>query len=360
MTIHNDRETIVVIGAGVWGLTTANLLRERQPTSRVAIVAAEFPGDPNPSVDYASMWAGAHYRPVPGNSAQLRMEEILAKRTFKKMQRIAKDEPEAGVEVVRGVEYLENPEDVHSQLKSGDEYAGPGDGFRVLEKDELPLEVRWGCEYASYCVNVPIYCSWLLWRFIASGGKVIKARLGDAKEAFDIAKEDLGHVRIVVNCSGRNFDNDPSGFVIRGQTCLVRTKYPKTVTRQNKDGTWVAIIPRPLNGGTIIGVSKEPHDLEDRPRAETRDLMLSKVKEQFTDLLEPGKDFEIIRDNVGRRPARQGGPRLEIEMLADGRRKIVHGYGAGGRGYELSWGIAERLVDLIGEGSDSKTATSKL
>jgi glycine/D-amino acid oxidase-like deaminating enzyme len=30
-----------------------------------------------------------------------------------------------------------------------------------------------------------------------------------------------------------------------------------------------------------------------------------------------------------------------------GGRRVVHGYGAGGRGYELSWGIAERLVDLI-------------
>ena len=349
MTGTRDRDAIVIVGAGIWGLTTANLLRKKHPASRVAILAAEFPGDPNPSADYASMWAGAHYRPVPGRSSQLAFEEKLAKRTFKIMQKIAQDEPGAGVGLLQGVEFLETPEEAHLSLKTGDEYAGPGDGFRVMERDELPANVQWGCEYASYCVNVPIYCSWLLSRFIASGGRVIKARLSDAKDAFDVANECLGRVRTVINCSGRNFDNDPEVSVIRGQTCLVRNKYPKTVTRQNKDGTWVALIPRPLNGGTIVGVSKEPKDLEAEPRAETRELMLRKARELFPDFLAPGEDFDVIRDNVGRRPLRQGGPRIEVESSADEQRQIIHGYGAGGRGYELSWGVAEELIELMGE-----------
>jgi hypothetical protein len=46
--------------------------------------------------------------------------------------------------------------------------------------------------------------------------------------------------------------------------------------------------------------------------------------------------------------------RLEVETLPD-QRKIVHAYGAGGRGFELSWGIAEevrRMVNMnLSEGS---------
>lgn len=347
MTLGKEPQTVLVIGAGVWGLTTANLLQKQQPEARVAIVAAEFPGDPNPSVDYASMWAGAHYRPVPGKTPQLKMEERLAKRTFETMKRIAKEEPEAGVGIFQGIEYLASPEGAHLNLRDGDEYAGPGDGFRILKRNELPEGVKWGCQYVTYCVNVPVYCSWLLSRFIAHGGRVIKARLNDAVSAFEIAeKEKLGQVKTVVNCSGRNFDKDPAVFIIRGQTCLVREQYSKTITRQNHDGTWAALIPRPLNGGTIIGVSKEPRDMEAAPRRDTREMMLRNARGLFPDLLDEQGQCDIIRDNVGRRPTRDGGPRLELEQLSRGR-CIVHGYGAGGRGYEVSWGVAERLAELV-------------
>jgi D-amino-acid oxidase len=40
--------------------------------------------------------------------------------------------------------------------------------------------------------------------------------------------------------------------------------------------------------------------------------------------------------------------RLEAEKVdADGSKVIVHAYGAGGRGYELSWGIAEDVTELM-------------
>ncbi|KAL9616236.1 MAG: hypothetical protein Q9160_008879 [Pyrenula sp. 1 TL-2023] len=360
MPAGKTSQTIVVIGAGVWGLTTANLLQKQQASNRVAIIASEFPGDPNPSVDYASMWAGAHYRPVPGKSAQLKAEGRLAKRTFETMRRIAREEPEAGVGLLQGVEHLAMPDSAYLNLKDGDEYAGPGDNFRILNEDELPDGVRWGCEYASYCVNVPIYCSWLLSRFIANGGRVIKARVVDAISAFDVAqKENLGQVRVVVNCSGRNFDKDSAVSVTRGQTCLIRRQYSKTVTRQNKDGTWLAVIPRPLNGGTIIGVSKEPRDMEVEPRKETRDQMLESARRLFPDLLDEHNQFDLIRDNVGRRPTREGGARLEVEKLNRGR-CIVHGYGAGSRGFELSWGVAERLVDLVQHSMHPEPAIARL
>lgn len=60
-------------------------------------------------------------------------------------------------------------------------------------------------------------------------------------------------------------------------------------------------------------------------------------------------DFQIIKDIVGRRPAREGGMRLEVEAK-DGphrqRRHVLHAYGAGGRGYEISWGVAGEVVEL--------------
>lgn len=56
----------------------------------------------------------------------------------------------------------------------------------------------------------------------------------------------------------------------------------------------------------------------------------------------------MIRDIVGRRPAREGGMRIEVEKVADGK-TVVHAYGAGGRGFELSVGVAEDVVNLAFE-----------
>lgn len=62
----------------------------------------------------------------------------------------------------------------------------------------------------------------------------------------------------------------------------------------------------------------------------------------------------MVRDIVGRRPARDGGVRLEVENLdvigldgEDKRVKVIHAYGVGGRGVELSWGIAENATRLL-------------
>lgn len=49
---------------------------------------------------------------------------------------------------------------------------------------------------------------------------------------------------------------------------------------------------------------------------------------------------------MGRRPAREGGMRLEVEQVEDGK-SIVHAYGAGGRGFELSRGVAEDVTALM-------------
>jgi D-amino-acid oxidase len=141
--------------------------------------------------------------------------------------------------------------------------------------------------------------------------------------------------------------------VIPGQTCLVRNPISKTVTIQNSDGSWSFAIPRPLEGGTIIGGTKEPHNWDPYPSADTRETILSNAAKWFPfDSESPGSTtnkasdrFDVVRDIVGRRPAREGGLRLEMELLKPGA--VVHAYGVGGRGLELSWGIADEVTDLL-------------
>ncbi|RMZ89182.1 hypothetical protein DV736_g3596, partial [Chaetothyriales sp. CBS 134916] len=348
---------IVVIGAGVLGLSTAVHLQKKYPKQSIAIIAAELPTDPSPSVDYASMWAGAHYRAIPGSTPQLKDEAGLAFATVRTMLRIAKESAEAGVAAMKGVEYYEAVANEIKGIRTGDIYAGPDDNFRVLEQTELPKGAKWGCEYESYGVNVNVYCRWLMRQFQGSGGRIVQQKLTSAASAFDLAARlKLGEVKCVVNCSGRNFDQDPKVRIIRGQTVLVKQQYDKTITRHCADGRRPVLIPRPLGGGTIVGVTLEIGDFETSVREDSRRALLEAAVEFFSDFVKNVDDFVVVKDNVGRRPWREGGVRIEAETIGGGR-TVVHGYGTGGRGYELSWGIAERIVNLVGSSLGLEAST---
>lgn len=58
------------------------------------------------------------------------------------------------------------------------------------------------------------------------------------------------------------------------------------------------------------------------------------------------EDLQVISHNVGLRPARRGGTRVELERWADGT-PVVHNYGHAGAGYQSSWGTAEKAVELV-------------
>ena len=341
------KEAIAIIGAGVIGLSTAVLLQRKYPEKQVVVLAAEFHDDREPSADYASYWAGAHYRPIPISTPQLQFEAGLARDTFEVMKDIARNVSETGVEMTPGTEYFENPDSATLALSTGNVYAGKDDAFRVLTKSELPDGVSFGFTYKTYCVNVPKYCAYLKGLVEQHGGLFHRCELANAVDAWQqIALRGIDNVAVVVNCSGRNFELDPRVKYIRGQTCLVNNAHHGTITRQNADGSWAFLIPRPCGGGTIVGGTKEVGDSSTEACLETRQTLLSNASKAFPHFVASPEDFEVLRDNVGRRPWREGGLRLEHENVSKDR-TVIHGYGAGGRGYELSWGVAKKLCDMV-------------
>ncbi|UPK95424.1 hypothetical protein LCI18_006359 [Fusarium solani-melongenae] len=242
------------------------------------------------------------------------------------MKTLAQRCPESGVQSVTGLEIMEYvPEDkVH--LKTGDIYAcEEGDEFRVLGPQELSPGGLWGCEYQTWIVNIHIYCRWLLARFVRQGGNLVQMRLSSLDEAFDLMPSSGSAKLLVVNCSGRNFDTDPRCNVIRGQAVLVKNAHHKTATRHKNDGSWSFLIPRPLGGGTIVGGMKQMGDWGSEIRPEETKAILEAAVRCWPEFVSKVEDFEVVAVNV-----------------------VVHGYGAGARGYELSWGVAERIVSLVG------------
>lgn len=142
-----------------------------------------------------------------------------------------------------------------------------------------------------------------------------------------------------------------------GQIVVTDLPATKTVTQQNSDGSWNFVIPRFFNGGTIVGGTKEILDWRLEPSIDTRRRLLEGGKKLFAEacgISKPeGEDvarhLKVVADVVGRRPARQGGMRLEVEAKEPKpgqKNSVIHAYGAGGRGYEMSWGIASEVAEL--------------
>ena len=311
---------------------------------------------------------------MPGSSPQALREANQARRTYQHLKEIALTSPAAGIQLVPGVEHLEKPPAEYLDTQSVNNVYSHLPDFQYLSKNELPAGVKWGVKYGTYVINSPVYCAYMLRKFVLKGGSTHKYSLVNIKEAFTLAD----NVKTVVNCSGTGFA-DPKSFIIRGmciksketktqgifslvhapersgrpsltidegQTCLVRNPVSSTITRQNGDGSWSFCIPRPLDGGTVIGGSKQPHDWDTNPSPEIRAQLLTKAAKWFPFTPESGSQFDVIGDIVGRRPAREGGLRIEVETIENGK-NIVHAYGAGGRGFELSRGVAEDATALM-------------
>lgn len=145
----------------------------------------------------------------------------------------------------------------------------------------------------------------------------------------------------------------------QGQTALTNlTGIDETITRQNADGTWSFAIPRFFGGGTVIGGTKEPGnwDLASSPTTQAQLLQAAQRLQpgilEKTESNEGGRQtkqpLRVIADIVGRRPTRKGGMRIEVEQpQSSAGGAIVHAYGAGGRGFEISWGVATEVTELV-------------
>lgn len=189
----------------------------------MTIVARDVPGpfetiDPRVQIDYTSPWGGAHNRWVPPTNQAEECEHQMALRTFERMTQIQKSNPEAGITLMPGIEYLEAPPPVYKALTEAKASTMGLVGFKLLKPEEFPdSKIQLGFTYNTWCVNPMVYCSFLMRRFGFRGGRVLRRELRDPSELF--TTKELGAVGIVVNCSGNGF-HDQDVFITRGKSRL--------------------------------------------------------------------------------------------------------------------------------------------
>lgn len=235
--------TYILRSAGVIGLSCALKIQHLLSQSRssenteVLLVAKEWPtsipGAPwEHSVDYASMWAGAHVRPEPASTAQKTREAAWLKQTCQEFKQLLQTEPWVGVTKCQGIEHLEAPgEDYENQTDESFSSETGLDGYRRIAASELPHGVALGFTYETYCVNAPVYCANLLRKFISQGGKTLKRDLRSEWEAFAMRPA----VKLVINASGTGF-GDLKSFPTRGSS-PERTIYPLLMNRPRSNSS---------------------------------------------------------------------------------------------------------------------------
>jgi glycine/D-amino acid oxidase-like deaminating enzyme len=336
---------IIVVGAGVIGLATALSLAESNASHKITIVASHFPTDQLTSA-YTSPWAGAHFRPFPSVDSKAFADSQLTRVTLKRFEKLAALEPESSVKFMEGVDLLEE-KGLYDVAAKG--YYEDIAQLRELTKDELPGGVEAGFSYRTWVLNAPLFIQFLQRKLEFEHGVVFQRRTVNSLKELHVDHPGA----IIVNCSGRgvlyNGGLDPETFPIRGQTLLVKPpasfKQTNTVTHQAKDGKWTFYIPRPLNGGVILGGTKQIGDDLDGVRENDTAEIIERARKLYPELFQRDGTLDIRKINVGFRPARNGGVRVELERI-DGA-TVVHAYGAGGMGYELSFGVGARVVQLL-------------
>jgi D-amino-acid oxidase len=310
---------VLVIGAGVCGLTTAICLAEAGLD--VTIRAARLPPDTT-SVAAGALW-GPH---LVENSERVTRWGLDTLDTLTGLA----GQPHTGVHLGRGIEARHTPE------------APPGwatglPGFRVCEPAELPAGLVTGWQFRAPVVSMPVYLGYLLARFTGNGGQVQVGTVASLAEAAQAAP-------VVVNCPGTGAHDlvpDPQMQPVRGQVVIVANPgLTDFLVAPTQDGTEFSYL-FPHGDTVVLGGTEQPGNWSLEPDPETSRWILARCA-----ALEPRlADAEILAERVGLRPFRPQ-VRLEAERTASGG-LLVHNYGHGGAGVTLSWGCAREIAAQV-------------
>ncbi|NMO51528.1 FAD-dependent oxidoreductase [Actinoplanes sp. TBRC 11911] len=317
MTSH--RPDVLVVGAGVSGLTTGVRLAESD--LRVRIRALKEPAETS------SAAAGAIWDPIYAKHPRV---EFWAARSYQVFEALALAGL-PGVRMVDGVEASRTPIPSPS-------WASVLPGFRECGPDDLPAGFASGWHYTAPIIDMPPYLRTLSDRLLAAGGELL---FGSQLQSLG---EALADADVVVNCSGvgaRDLVPDPEVQPIRGQLVAVRNPGLQEFFAEHTDELGEMTYLLPQGEVLLLGGSAEKGEAEPVPVADVAAAIVARCSEIFPELA----DAEILGHRTGIRPSRPE-VRLEHEDLGGGRH-IVHNYGHSGAGVSLSWGCAEDVTALV-------------
>ncbi|RPB24000.1 nucleotide-binding domain-containing protein, partial [Terfezia boudieri ATCC MYA-4762] len=327
--------------AGVVGLQTALSLLEAG--YGVIVVAKYWPGDK--SIDYTSPWAGAHWRPHAAvDELELQKYEMATFRYWTEMvKKVPKEE--CGVTILPDTYFWDsgNPETISALW-----WPNLIPNIRMIPESDLIPGTTLGMMYHSFCIDVPMYLDYLVGKLGDLGVKTITAEVDTLEDVFELPGIEDDVVVGMVNCTGMgalNLVPDEKVYPMKGQTVIVKGR-AKQITFRKGEGYVAYVVPRIGEEITVLGGTQGVRDWDPEPNSAVTEEILKRCKAIAPELLNEKGEFEIIAVQAGRRPSREGGPRVALVKHAGGK-FICHNYGHGGAGYQSSFGSAMEVVSLV-------------
>ncbi|KAI0473445.1 FAD dependent oxidoreductase [Xylariaceae sp. FL0804] len=345
-----NADSLVVLGAGVIGLSTALTLRDAYTHARIVVVAEHLPGDYH--VDFTSPWAGGNWCSSATDNGIL---ESFDRTTFEKFDHLATAFPKCGIErsPLRMI-FDQKIQDAGILSKDTNKvwYESLVGGLDRVPEDEVPSCAVFGLDLRStFVINTQVYLRWLLGRCLATDIRFVRRRISHVLDA----SEAVENCSVIFNCTGLGSHTlggveDKAMYPTRGQTVLVEQPlvplermYFRSPSRVDNDTTYV--FQRPMAGGVVLGGCREDGNWNGEADPEMAKQIIERCCKLAPELGKP-EDVRVIRHGVGLRPSRAGGPRIEADY-GHGRVLVVHNYGASGAGYQASWGMAQHAVKLL-------------
>ncbi|WP_305789659.1 FAD-dependent oxidoreductase [Symbioplanes lichenis] len=299
---------VIVVGGGIIGLTAAVRLHERG--ADVALWSADDELDTVSAVA-AAVW-------YPTRTAFDPRVLAWATATYTKfVQQAADGVPGVLVRETRNLERGEPAGEPWWAAAAGD--------VRVAD---APAPWTRELRFRAPLTEMATYLPWLRRQLPV----VVRRRVSSLDEA-------LAEAPVVVNATGLAAGalcDDPAVHPVRGQIAIVANP-GITVSVRDVGETYV----HPRRADVVLGGTYQENDTNLTPDPATRDAIIARCVALVPELA----GAPLLGERVGLRPARHGGPRVEVEQRPGGR--IVHAYGHGGAGMTLSWGCADEVASLV-------------
>ena len=313
---HTQR--IVVVGAGVSGLTSAICLAEAGWPVRVWAATTL---KQTTSAVAGAVWAP----PRPAERAAETLGWI--EHSLRVFTDLAGD-PGSGVQLAPALAVGELSEAMSSAATLIHD-------LRPADPADIPEGFDTGFRATVPMIDMPHYLDYLTRRLAAAGCEVEERPVRSLSEAADAAG-------IVVNCAGLAagaLTGDDTVRPLFGQHVVLSNPGLRQLFLELNSGPeWTCYFPHPQR--VVCGGISVPGRWDTTADPDVTVRILQRCRR-----VEPRlNDAEVIEVITGLRPDR---PSVRVEAEPLGRARCIHNYGHGGSGVTLSWGCARDVVRLV-------------
>lgn len=342
---------VVILGAGIMGITTAVRLIELFPNIKITIIAEKI--STLEKFNTTSDVSAGFWKPffIEGNSDALINK--WGKETYERQikEALSENALKLGVQTISA--YIFN--DKEKVIKPF--WAESVAQFHEMNINEIAnvclyypkFNIKSGFSFLSVTVicnkYIPSYIEFLK----SKGVQFIEKKLTKLTEFVNDSNNNNKY-DYIINCVGlgaQHFCDDKNMRAMRGQVVKVRAPWLKHCVIIEHETIYMLPLSDLVvcGGSAVIDNYNLINDEEESKR----------IIENCSKIIPAIKDAKIVEKQVGLRPFRNGGVRLELEIIfrkfnlnhKAAQVKVIHNYGHGGSGVTLCWGCASDICDLI-------------